>query len=174
MSSTFITIKKAGIADAEVLLAYSKKTFYDFFAHLNEPVNMEAYSVVAFTLQNMLEQINNPDSEFYFAMYEYDIAGYLKLNFNCAQTEFRDKNALEVERIYVSGEHHGKRIGKQLLDFATNIARSKQFEYVWLGVWEHNTKAIGFYEHNGFKVCGSHEFLLGDDKQTDLLMKKVL
>jgi ribosomal protein S18 acetylase RimI-like enzyme len=169
-----VTIKKAGITDAGVLLAYSKKTFYDFFAHLNDPANMEAYSVVAFTQQNMLEQLNNPNSEFYFAMVDGDIAGYLKLNFNDAQTEYKDKNALEVERIYVSGEHHGKRIGKQLLNFAIDMARSKKFEYVWLGVWEHNHKAIGFYEHNGFEPCGSHEFLLGDDKQTDLLMKKVL
>jgi ribosomal protein S18 acetylase RimI-like enzyme len=169
-----ITIQKVQLADCDMLLAYSKKTFYDFFAHLNEPANMEAYSVVAFTKENMFNQLNNPDSEFYFALDEGNILGYLKLNFNNAQTEFQDKDALEVERIYVSGEHHGKRIGKQLLDFAIAIARDKQFDYVWLGVWEHNHKAIGFYEHNGFEIFSSHEFLLGDDRQTDLLMKKVL
>ncbi len=116
-------------------------------------------------------ELTNPDSEFYFAMNEDDIAGYLKLNFNNAQTEFQDKNALEIERIYVSGEHHGKHIGRQMLDFAVDIA-AKQFDYVWLGVWEHNHKAIGFYEHHGFEIFSSHEFLLGDDRQTDLLMKK--
>jgi ribosomal protein S18 acetylase RimI-like enzyme len=169
-----VTIRKVGIAETDILLAYSKKTFYEFFAHLNDPANMEAYSSVAFTSQNMLDQLANPDSEFYFAFHDDDIAGYIKLNFNDAQTEYKDKNALEIERIYVSGEHHGKRIGKQLLDFAIDTARNKRFDYVWLGVWEHNYKAIGFYEHNRFELCGSHEFLLGDDKQTDLLMKKNL
>ena len=169
-----VTIRKVEIAEADTLLAYSKKTFYEFFAHLNDPVHMEAYSSVAFTSQNMQDQITNPDSEFYFALYEDDIVGYIKLNFNNAQTEFKDKNALEIERIYVSGEHHGKRIGKQLLDFALDIARAKQFEYVWLGVWEHNYKAMGFYERHGFELCGSHEFLLGEDRQTDLLMRKEL
>jgi ribosomal protein S18 acetylase RimI-like enzyme len=169
-----ITIQKVQIADAETLLSFSKKTFYEFFAHLNDPANMEAYSAVAFTPQSMLEQINNPGSEFYFALYKDDMVGYIKLNFNDAQTEFKDNNALEIERIYVSGEYHGKHIGKQLLDFAIDIARNKQFNYVWLGVWEHNEKAIGFYEHNGFKVFSSHEFLLGDDRQMDLLMKRDL
>lgn len=135
---------------------------------------MEAYSSVAFTLQNTQSQLNNPDSEFYFAMLGDEIAGYVKLNFNDAQNEYKDKNALEIERIYVSGEHHGKHIGKQLLDFAVNTARNKQFAYVWLGVWEHNEKALGFYKHQGFEQCGSHDFMLGDDKQTDLLMKRSL
>jgi hypothetical protein len=167
-----VTIQKVGVADVDALLSFSKETFYEFFAHLNEPANMEAYSVVAFTTQNILDQLNNPDSEFYFAILDGEITGYLKLNFNNAQTEYKDKNALEVERIYVSGQHHGKKIGKHLLDFAINTARQKQFEYVWLGVWEDNQNALGFYRHNGFEVCGSHEFLLGDDRQTDLLMKK--
>jgi diamine N-acetyltransferase len=169
-----ITIRKVEIAEADTLLVLSKKTFYEFFAHLNDEANMEAYASVAFTPQCILDQLTNPDSEFYFALYEDDIVGYMKLNFNDAQNEFKDNDALEIERIYVSGEHHGKRIGKLLLDFAINIARNKQFDYVWLGVWEHNYKAMGFYEHNGFELCGSHEFLLGGDKQTDLLMRKEL
>jgi diamine N-acetyltransferase len=169
-----ITIRKAVIADADVLLSFSRKTFYEFFAHLNEPANMEAYSAVAFTPQSMLEQLMNRNSEFYFAVDEANIIGYIKLNFNNAQTEFQHKNALEIERIYVSGEYHGKHIGKQLLTFAIDIAHNKQLDYVWLGVWEHNLKARGFYEHNGFEVFSSHEFLLGDDRQTDLLMKKTL
>jgi ribosomal protein S18 acetylase RimI-like enzyme len=169
-----VSIQKVEIADAETLLAFSKKTFYEFFAHLNDPANMDAYSSIAFTHQSTVEQINNPCSEFYFSLYEDNIVGYIKLNFSNAQTEFKDKNALEVERIYVSGEHHGKRIGKQLLDFAIDIASSKQFDYVWLGVWEHNNKAIGFYEHNGFETFSSHQFMLGDDKQVDLLMKRYL
>ncbi|HEY4327755.1 MAG TPA: GNAT family N-acetyltransferase [Mucilaginibacter sp.] len=168
-----ITIRKVRIADAEILLSYSKQTFYEFFAHLNDPANMEAYSAVAFTQQNMLDQLKNPDSQFYFAMIDDQIAGYIKINFNDAQTDVKDRNAMEVERIYVSGEHHGKKIGKQLLDFAIDIARNKNFDYVWLGVWEHNHKALGFYEHSGFEVFGSHEFLLGSDRQTDLLMKKI-
>ena len=167
-----ITIEKVAINELDTLLAFSKKTFYDFFAHLNDPVNIEAYSVEAFAPENMRRQLVNPESEFYFAMIGDEIAGYIKLNFNDAQNEYKEKNALEVERIYVSAKHHGKQIGKQLINFAIEIAKEKHFSYVWLGVWEHNEKAIGFYKHFGFEFCGSHVFLLGDEQQTDLLMKK--
>jgi len=165
-------IRKVEPAEADVLLAFSKKTFYDFFAHLNEPENMEAYSAVAFTTQSLLEQLTNPNSEFYFAVDGGNILGYIKINFNEAQTEFKNKNSLEVERIYVTADHHGKHIGKKMLDFAVGIALARNLDYVWLGVWEHNHKARGFYEHQGFEVFGSHEFLLGNDRQTDLLMRK--
>lgn len=135
---------------------------------------MEAYASLAFTPEKMLSELTNPDSEFYFAMLDGDIAGYLKLNYNNAQIEFKDSNALEVERIYVSRQHHKKHIGKTLLDFAIDKAVENNFEYIWLGVWEHNHNAIGFYQHYGFEIIGSHEFMLGDDRQTDLLMKKIL
>jgi diamine N-acetyltransferase len=169
-----IRIQKVTLAEAEQLLAISKKTFYDFFAHLNDLSNIDAYSAQAFTLQKMQSELANPDSEFYFAIFDRDIAGYLKLNFNDAQTELRDQKAAEIERLYVPGEHHGKYIGRSLLNFATDIAREKQLEYLWLGVWEHNVKAIGFYKHHGFEVFSSHDFLLGDDLQTDLMMKRPL
>ena len=44
-------------------------------------------------------------------------------------------------------------------------------EYLWLGVWEKNEKAIRFYEKNNFKIFSSHEFKMGDEIQTDFLMK---
>ena len=169
-----VTIRKVETHELDTLLQYSKKTFYEFFAHLNDPVHFEAYAAVAFKPETMLSQLLNSDSEFYFAVIEDNIAGYIKLNTGNAQNEFKDNNSLELERIYVSGEHHGKSIGKQLLDFAEQRAIEQQKDFIWLGVWEHNHKARKFYERQGYELCGSHDFMLGDDRQTDLLMKKSL
>ncbi|WP_428331406.1 GNAT family N-acetyltransferase [Mucilaginibacter sp.] len=174
MSATTITLQKVKPTEADALLAISKRTFFDFFGPLNKPENMEAYAVTAFTPQKIQSELDNPDSEFYFALINDQITGYLKLNFKNAQTEFQDPKAMEVERIYVSVDHHKKNIGKQLLHFALNMALQKQMDYIWLGVWEHNHNAIGFYQHNGFEVFSNHEFWMGDDRQNDLLMKKIL
>ena len=169
-----VSIKKVEVSEVDALLAFSKETFYEFFAGWNEPKNMDAYSALAFTPEKMLSELSNTNSEFYFALDEDVIVGYIKLNYNDAQTDIQDENTLEIERIYVSGDYHGKYIGKQLLDFVINIARSKQFNYVWLGVWENNQKAIAFYKRNGFETFSSHDFMLGDERQTDLLMRKSL
>ncbi|MDN5289371.1 MAG: paiA 2 [Mucilaginibacter sp.] len=174
MDKHHITIQQATITDADTLLTLSRETFFHFFAHLNDPANMEAYASKAFTPQKTQAELSNPNSSFYFAMLDGQITGYMKINFGPAQTELQDNQALEVERIYVLAEYHGKKIGHQLLDFALQTAKDQELKYVWLGVWEHNLKAIGFYEKHGFKVFGSHDFMLGSDQQTDLLMKREL
>jgi ribosomal protein S18 acetylase RimI-like enzyme len=169
-----ITIRKVSLADLDVLLNISKQTFFDAFEALNNPDDFKAYTSVAFTEDKFRSELNNPNSEFYFAVDQDNIVGYLKLNFATAQTEFQDTEALEIERIYVSSAYQGKQIGQLLLEHAVNKARSAKLKYVWLGVFEKNTHAIRFYERNGFKKFSSHYFMIGNDRQTDFLMKRML
>ncbi|TSD66631.1 GNAT family N-acetyltransferase [Inquilinus sp. KBS0705] len=161
-------------ADAPQLLTLSRDTFFDAFAHLNNPDDMEAYASKAFTLPKLQQELNNPDSYFYYALYDNEVAGYLKLNRNAAQTEFGDTDALEVERIYVLNKFQGKQIGGHLLNFAIQTAINAGLKQIWLGVWENNAGAIRFYQKNGFEQFSSHSFMLGNDKQTDILMKRPL
>jgi ribosomal protein S18 acetylase RimI-like enzyme len=99
------------------------------------------------------------------------VIGYLKLNFGASQTELKDKNALEIERIYVLKEFHGKKVGQLLFDKAIEIAKEHHVAYVWLGVWENNKSALQFYTKNGFVEFDQHIFVLGDEAQTDIMMK---
>lgn len=169
-----ITIRKVHPSDVDTLLALSRKTFYDAFEHLNNPDDFEAYTSKAFTREQLLTEINNPDSELYFAMLDDEAVGYIKLNYREAQAEFQDPNAVEVSRIYVLASQQGKKIGNQLLDFAINKATEDKLSYAWLGVWEHNHAAMRFYERNGFKAFSSHKFVVGTDVQTDILVKREL
>jgi len=59
-----------------------------------------------------------------------------------------------------------------LFQKALDIAAQKEVDFVWLGVWENNAKAIRFYRKNGFVIFDKHVFMLGNDKQTDLMMKR--
>ena len=58
------------------------------------------------------------------------------------------------------------------MEQAIAIAISRQKSYLWLGVWEHNTKALAFYQRFGFYRIGSHSFFVGQDEQTDFLLRK--
>jgi ribosomal protein S18 acetylase RimI-like enzyme len=102
------------------------------------------------------------------------VIGYFKVNFGDAQTELQDKNSLEIERIYVSKDFHGKKVGQILYDKALEIAKTKKLDYVWLGVWEQNLRAVQFYKKNGFVEFDKHIFKFGNEDQTDLMMKKDL
>lgn len=169
-----IQIKPVSINDATTLLELSRKTFFDAFLHNNNAADMDAYALTAFTLPKFEQELNNPNSSFFFALVDGVIAGYLKLNYSTAQTELQDPEALEIERIYILNDFQGRQIGKQLIDFSIQAAVQKNLKFIWLGVWEHNTKAISFYKNKGFEQFGSHSFMLGSDEQTDILMRKEL
>ena len=169
-----IAIQLVRPSDLDALLVLSRKTFYDAFEHQNNPDDFEAYTSSAFAPAQLLSEIENPDSAFYFAVLADEPVGYIKLNYRGAQAEFQDPKAVEVSRIYILSSQQGKQIGQHLIDFAINKAIEDQLEYIWLGVWEHNHKAISFYKRWGFEFFGSHLFRLGNDEQTDVLMMKTL
>jgi diamine N-acetyltransferase len=169
-----IEIKEVTLKDIDQLQKIGKQTFADTFGSQNSPAFMEEYLKKSFSRKKVSEEISDKNSEIYFAEIDKKIVGYLKVNFDQSQTELKAKDALEIERIYVIKEYIGKKIGQALYDKAINIARKKNLQYVWLGVWEENPRAIRFYEKNGFKKFDKHIFDLGGDKQTDILMKKGL
>lgn len=102
---------------------------------------------------------------------EEKIIGYLKINTGQSQTEIKDDKAFEIERLYVIKDFHGKKAGQNLYEKGIELARERNADYVWLGVWEKNIRAIRFYQKNGFEIFDRHIFVLGDDEQTDLMMK---
>ncbi|RZJ33041.1 MAG: GNAT family N-acetyltransferase, partial [Flavobacterium sp.] len=121
--------------------------------------------------EKLAAELADGNSKFYFAMLNDSVIGYLKLNFGSSQTELKDDNAVEIERIYVLREFLGKEVGKLLYDKAIEEAEKADADYVWLGVWEKNSRAIRFYQKNGFVEFDKHIFRLGSDEQTDIMMK---
>lgn len=149
----------------------AKTTFVETFAAVNSKENIDNYLTVSLSLESLVAELDNKYSEFYVAETGNRIVGYLKLNFGAAQTELKNEQALEIERIYVLKEFHGKKVGQLLYRKAVDVANDKNAEYVWLGVWEENHRAVSFYRKNGFVVFDKHIFKLGDDEQNDLMMK---
>lgn len=166
-----IEVRKVTSCDMEELQAIARQTFFETFADENSKCDMQKYSDEKFSLDKLKEESMIPASEFYFASIHNRVIGYLKLNFREAQTELKDLEALEIERIYVLKEFHGQKIGQILYDTALQSANRSKVSYVWLGVWKNNLRAINFYKKNGFVAFGIHIFKLGDDEQTDIMMK---
>ncbi|WP_310594097.1 GNAT family N-acetyltransferase [Flavobacterium sp.] len=168
---TAIKIKKVTLADIVQLQEIGRQTFAETFSSTNTEENMKAYLEEGFSNAKLSAELDNPNSEFYFATLNNTVIGYLKINFGLAQTELKDDKALEIERIYVLQDFHGKKVGQLLYDQAILLAKEKKADYVWLGVWEKNHRAIQFYTKNGFVEFDQHIFVLGDDEQTDIMMK---
>ncbi|MDQ1096243.1 MULTISPECIES: GNAT family N-acetyltransferase [Chryseobacterium] len=169
-----VIIKKASVADIEILQQTGRQTFAETFSESNDEAQMKKYLEESFATEKIHSELSNPDSHFFIAWEEGHPVGYLKLNSGAAQTELQDGAALEIERIYVKKSHQGKKIGQLLYAKALDVAHELQKSYLWLGVWEENHKALSFYRKNGFYEFEKHIFRLGDNEQTDLMMKKNL
>lgn len=166
-----IQITRAEIKDIGKLQTIGKQTFYETFAEGNTEENMKKYLEEGFSDQKLSSELNDINSQFYLASMGTQLIGYLKINFGQAQTELKDRASLEIERIYVVKEFHGQKVGQLLYDKAIEIAKQVRSNYVWLGVWEKNLRAISFYQKNDFVEFDRHIFKLGDDEQTDLMMR---
>lgn len=133
---------------------------------------MDAYLKNAFGREELCRQLEDSNSEFFLLLADGKPAGYIKLNEAASQTDIHDKNSLEIERIYVSSEFQGCGLGSALMNLALETASERKKGYVWLGVWENNKKALEFYGKNGFRKIGEHLFVMGDDAQTDYIMRR--
>lgn len=160
--------------EVSLLTTIARQTFADAFEAVNTPENFEMYVSKHLTEAAMSNELANPNSQFWWVCAEEKPVAYFKINFPTAQTDVNDAESLELERIYTIAEWQGKGIGSVILKQVEAIAQQHAMRYVWLGVWEKNHRAITFYERHGFKPFGSHVFILGNDEQTDILLRKDL
>ena len=166
--------RNASFGDFNILLSFAKETFITAYAHLNEPSDFQAYLDEAFNPENFKKEMENHDSQFWLLEENNELIGYLKLNFGNAQTDLKEDDGMEIERIYVLNKLQGKGLGKLLIEKAIQIAKEAKMKYVWLGVWDINHKAIKFYEREGFEKFGTHVFPIGSEDQTDFLLRRFL
>jgi len=143
---TGVDIQKVTIENVVLLQKIGRETFFETFADGNTEENMNKYLDEGFSISKLSTELNDINAEFYFAKLNDDIIGYLKLNFGQSQSELQEINALEIERIYVLNAFHGKSVGQILYNKAFEIAKQKFVDYIWLGVWEENPRAIHFYK----------------------------
>lgn len=169
-----IVIRAATEDDLEALRAIAESTFRETFTADNRPADLEAYVARAFGSAQIEAELRDPGSTFILAWKDSDRGpiGYGKLRAGAAHASVTGPDPIEIERIYVSARAIGLGVGSALMRALMDRARDKSHATVWLGVWERNLNAIGFYRRWGFEVVGSHTFQLGSDAQKDLIMTR--
>jgi ribosomal protein S18 acetylase RimI-like enzyme len=165
-------IRIATSEDIEALCQIGAKTFVETYGDQNTPENLRKYLEEKFNEEQILDEIKTPKTIFLLVELENQTIGYAKMRLNLLENP--DPKALEIERIYIEKAFHGQKFGAILMQKCMDVALENGYQWLWLGVWEHNPKALSFYKKWGFEQYGEHIFQLGDDAQTDYLMKKNL
>lgn len=167
-------IKKCSLDDILDLQKIYRQTFFETFSEQNSEENMRIFLDKAYSEEKLKSEIEDKESETFLAVENQKILGVLKINTGNAETESSLENSLEIQRIYILKESKGLGIGTVFMNLAEKKARELGVSFIWLGVWEKNFPAQKFYTDKGFRRFSEHAFVLGDDIQTDFLMKKEL
>jgi diamine N-acetyltransferase len=165
-------VRQATVEDAALLAELGARTFAETFAADNSPEDMTAYLASSFGLAQQAAELANPQSLVVIAEIDGVAAGYAKLHNGPPPQSVTGKKPVELVRLYVSREWLGRGVGAALMQMC--IGESMQLDYrtIWLGVWEHNSRARAFYQKWNFREVGEHIFQLGDDSQRDILMER--
>ena len=171
MNTPVPELRKANLSDLPELLVLARTSFVQAFTAGNKLENVQAYLAEAFTESKLTQEMLEPASTFIVAILDGELVGYTKLNLSAAQADVKDPASVEVARLYTLEKVWGTGLGQLLLDAAIDFGRQEGKTWLWLGVWEHNARAIRFYEKNGLRIFGSHPFPFGDEIQNDWLMR---
>ena len=170
-----ITIRHTLTDDIPQLQRLAIETQVETFGAYNTEANMKAYLDQAYNLAALHRELEEPGSLNYLAFVDDALAGFMRLRRTDEVAHLLGENTIELQRLYVDKNFQGKGVGAALMKEALAQATAGKFDWIWLGVWERNFKAQEFYAAWGFERFSEHIFPMGDDPQTDwLLRKKIL
>src|SRR5882724_5850399 len=168
------TIRRATEADATLLADLGVRTFYETFAADNTPEDMTAYLATSFSREQQAAELADPRTTLLIVQINATAVGYAMLRSGETPKEVSGEKPIELVRFYVSREWHGRGIGEYLMQSCLEEARLRDYQTLWLGVWERNIRARAFYRKWNFRDVGEHVFQLGADLQNDILMQRKL
>jgi ribosomal protein S18 acetylase RimI-like enzyme len=164
--------RDASAADLPAIDRVFRQSFRDTFAHLYRPEDLAAF-LGQFTPDAWAQEFADPRYRFRVAEVDGDVVGYVKLGPAALPVE-RTKSAIELRHIYFLKEHHGSGLAKALSDWAIDEARRQGFEELYLTVYVDNHRARRFYDRYGFEAVGRYAFMVGEQADEDIIMRKTL
>ena len=171
-----IEIRRATPEDADELSELGAVTFFDTFKGTCTDADMQGFIEEYFNRGQVLRELKNEDDFYFIVFLNKTPAGYIRIKEAVSDVEIVNRHrSIELKRLYVLKEYHSKKIGAALMKFALDFAVEKNYELIWLGVWEHNERAKMFYKKFGFQDSGvTHPFPIGTTPQTDVWLYRFI
>ena len=165
-------IRRAIPGDADLLAELGARTFSEAFAADNTPEDMAAYIASSFHPDQLVAELGDSRSIFFIADIDGVAVGYARLHAGDVSKSVEGERPIVLVRLYVSAEWLGRGVGEAFMHACISEVRREGYRTLWLGVWEHNSRARAFYRKWAFREVGEHIFQLGADRQTDILMER--
>jgi GNAT superfamily N-acetyltransferase len=167
-------IRRAADRDAPLLAELGARTFYEAYLADNAPEDMDAYVRENFTPEQQARELADPAVTYLVAFVSGRAVAYAKLRVSEVPPCVTGPRPVEVARLYVAKEEHGKGVAHVLFQACFDEARRAGHETLWLQVWDRNPRARAFYRKWGLEDVGEMAFLLGSELQSDRVLVKAI
>lgn len=173
-TSPLLIFRRANSNDAAALAALAEQTFIDTYAAQNDPEQIRVHCVQNFGIKQQSAEIADPDYAVILAYWDQELVGFAQVVNKPAPESIDAENAVALYRYYVKQAWHGKGIAQALLAEAEKAARIFGADFLWLGMWEHNARALAYYQKVGFQHVGWMDYQFGDVLERDYVLLKRL
>ena len=163
-------IRYATSTDASALSDLAARTFRATYLEGNEPHLVNAYVADHFSAAIQLAELQDDRLTYLVADIDGHLGGFAMLRTDQSHPGVAGTHPIRLARIYVDAPYLGRGLGSAIMERCIEECRSRGHDLLWLGVWERNTKAIGFYERWGFGRVGTEIFDVGGDQQQDAIL----
>jgi len=173
MTQPEISIRRATVADAEILSRLSERVFPLGCPANTSPQDLARHIANELTPQRFRALLEDDDRVvILLAEARTELAGYALLVHDCTNVQVQASAQCELRRFYVEADYHGRGIAHTLMKELLAIAADQRERALWLSVHSENHRAIAFYKRWGFRIVGTQIFLVGSDPQKDFVMQR--
>ena len=170
-----LRVRRATIDDASPLAVFARRVFIETFGDENDPDDLADYIESMYGPAQQSAEIRDADvATWLVERADGTLIAYAQLCRKRVPPCVDARHPVEIHRFYVDRSAHGTGVAQSLMSTAFAQAREWGADVVWLGVWEHNPRAMAFYRKSGFADVGTIDFFVGPDRQTDRVFMVLL
>jgi GNAT superfamily N-acetyltransferase len=167
-----VDYRKATPSDAEGLVALFHDCFRDTFGHLYDPGDLATF-LAGHTVDRWRNQVESDEYAVRLAEDGDQLAGFIKLGPLALPVEPTGQ-AIELRQLYVRRPWQGSGTARALMDWGIAEARRREAGEMYLAVFTQNHRARRFYERYGFEDVGPYAFMVGNQADEDVIMRRKL
>ncbi|MBO1038528.1 GNAT family N-acetyltransferase [Brucella pituitosa] len=160
-------------SDAPILAAISIEVWLGTYIRRGVSAFFAEYALNEFTSDKFARLLEDPHEHIIVSENEDGIDGFIRISDGKA-APVADCSAMEISTLYVQPRHHGRGIGRLLLEQGLKYARAAGSPSVWLTTNSENSPAIAFYLKHGFEKVGTTHFRIQDQAYLNDVFRRIV
>ncbi len=169
-----IPIHQAHLSDDARLAAFTRLVFEETYGSSIPARTLAQYFDEHLSPQALARDIAEARTALLIAATSRVIHATARLAWRDRPNCIKHEAAIELGRFYVEASQRGTGLANALLAACERAAADMHATHIWLCAWQHNPRAMAFYQRNGYSIAGKAIIMVGNIAFQDHVLVKAL